>query len=202
MQIISETKMVMVGVAPPAPDEGNGGVAFPDFLQGFGTPASFLAVANIGPCDCYCAVSAAPGLNANPSTGNLIAAANYAGLPGFLRNPSAVAIGPFVAIPLTPGDLYFSAIAIPVVCAQAETSATAASDSTTLIVDDPTRIAIGQTVADFAGAIPANTLVSGVSGNTITISQATTAALSDAAVQFSAAPSPQPPGILAIALGI
>jgi hypothetical protein len=192
VNIISNTIIVLAGQTAQ-------GIPFPQFLPDVNEQGSFLAVCNIGPCDCHVAVGTTAGVAAD-SSGTLVAAANYAGSPGQLRSLSAAAIGPFVTIPIAPGDLFFSALAVQTLIAAAYTNGTASSDSTTLTVDSTTGISEGQSV-DGAG-IPAGTVVSELVGATVTLSQPTTAALNETPLQFSAPPTVQPPGILAIAVGI
>jgi hypothetical protein len=194
MNIVSNTSLIMVGSTAS-------GVPLPSFLPDLNQQAAFVAVYNVGPCDCHVAVGSSAGVAADSSS-QLIAAGNYAAPPGTLRDLTSIAIGPFVVLSLTPGDLFFSAVAIPIQIAQAYTNGTAASDSVSVAVDSATGIAVGQCVTDNAGAIPAGTTVTAIDGTSVTLSQATTAELSETPLTFSAAPSPQPPGILAVALGI
>jgi hypothetical protein len=195
MNIISETKILMVGANPQ-------GFPCPQILPNVNIQAAYMVACNLGPCDVFVAVGQTPGVGAN-ETSQLIGAASYAGPPGFLRNPSATAIGPYVAIPLNAGDRFFSAVAIPIQVTAAFTNGTADSGSTTVTVDSSTGIAIGQSVSDWNNlAIALDTVVTNVVGTTVTLSQATTAALSETALQFSVPPSVQPPGVLAVCLGI
>jgi hypothetical protein len=97
--------------------------------------------------------------------------------------------------------LFFSAVAVPIQIAVAYTNGTQATvGSTTIVVDSATGIAVGQAIQ--GAGIQSNTTVVGISGTTVTISQATNAALSETPLTFSAPSSPQPPGIIAVALGI
>src|ERR1700722_9346402 len=145
MNILSQSSIALVGATPT-------GLPFPPAFPDNSVQASFLAVCNIGPCDCYVKVGQTAGVAAD-ATSNLIAAANYQGLPGQLRSLSAVAIGPFITIPLAPGDLFFSAIAVPVQVVAAYTNGTASAESVTVTLDSATGVAVGQTVEDYGGVI-------------------------------------------------
>ncbi|MGH7088863.1 MAG: hypothetical protein ACREFQ_08180, partial [Stellaceae bacterium] len=76
------------------------------------------------------------------------------------------------------------------------TGAIGGAGTTTLTVSGATgTIAAGQLIAGGAGAIPANTVVAAVAGSTVTMSQASTGALSGGALIFSGAPHFQVGGV-------
>jgi hypothetical protein len=188
MQIISQTQVIMAGANPTA-------YPLPSPLPGNNTQANYLAVQNFGPCDCM--VQLGNNFFLAPATegASLVGAPSSSSLPGALNSGDS----PFVAIALQTGLQSFSVVANPVSIGVA-TTGTASSGSTSLTVASGTGIVEGQNVAG-AGIAPGTT-VQAISGTTVTLSQNTTAALSGTPVTFSTPASPQPPGLLAIALGI
>lgn len=71
---------------------------------------------------------------------------------------------------------------VTIAAAAATTTGTAAAGSTTMTVASATGIVVGQVVV--AVGVPAGTAALAISGTTVTLTQATTAALSSAAVNF------------------
>jgi hypothetical protein len=193
MQVLSATASILVGQTSLA-------FPFPGPLVDTTTQAAFLVVMNLGAADAYVNVGPNLGITADAS-GQIVAAPLSAVTPGTLRTWAAIAAGPIVQIPISQGDTAFAAVAVPVQIIAANTNGTADSDSTTLVVDSSIGIEINQTVTDNAGLIPAGTVVTEIAGTSITISQATTGALTEAALQFSAPPATQPPAVLIVALG-
>jgi hypothetical protein len=192
MNILSATSVLMVGQT---------GLSFPlpQLLSVNNiTALNYVAVINAGGSDAMVSLSA----NQDPAGapgGTLIAAPTSTVQPSTLRALTSLEVGPVVSIPLTSGAKYLNAISIATSVTVAITAASAGSGSTTLTVASATGIVAGQGVV--APGVPANTTVVNVSGTTITLSIATTAALNNVETHFTALASPAPPAVLIVALG-
>ncbi len=189
MNIISPSLTIVAGQVPRA-------YPLPTVFPGIGEQAAYVAVCNAGPSDVQVAVGAMSAVNA--TNGILVPASSYGTAPGTLR--STLSIGPFVAVDASTGALWISAVTVPSQVVAAVTNGTAGNDSTSLTVDSASGIAVGQTVSASAG-IATGTIVNSIDGTNVTLSLPTTAALTEAEVQFSALPTVQPPTVVICALG-
>jgi hypothetical protein len=192
VQILSQTLIVMVGEAPTT-------YPFPPALQGTQLQGAYLAVQNLGAADAMIQIGQNSYLAPGTDGAQLVAAPVSGVAPGTLHDFS----GPLGIVPITAGGPnMFTAVAIPSQVIAAITSATASNGSNQLTVTSAANIAVGQCVSDGDVAIqPATTVVS-IAGLNVTLSLPTVAAMNGTSVQFSAPANPQPPGLIAVALGI
>lgn len=193
MQIISATTLVMASDIPVA-------WPLPAALQSTAGPADSLIVTNLGPSTTFVTVGANGGVRASadddvstqvpPSNSNLT--------PGSQVNPTSA--GPTQVISITTGQAFFSAVTNTTLVVVCSSTATGSLGSTSITVATTAGIQEGQIISSYNGAFASGTTVTGISGTTLTISQATTAALSGDYVQFSI--TQNLPSLIAVALGI
>jgi hypothetical protein len=193
MQIISETSILMIGEVPAT-------YPFPPSLRGMQIQAAYLAIQNLGACDILIQLGQNSYLAPGADGAQLVAAPTSGVVSGALHQLQP---GPFSTITLSQGGpAGFSAVALPLSIIQAQTLATASEGSPTITVASATNIAAGQACDDGGVAIQVGTTVESIAGLTVTLSLPTVAQMNAASVQFSAPADPQPPGLIAVALGI
>jgi hypothetical protein len=193
MQILSPPLTLLVGSNPIS-------VPLPARFPHANAVAAFVVVKNIGAVDCTVTIGTTPGIMATANS-SPVAASQAPAIPGLWRNTANLAIGSVITLDFTAGPLYISALAaLSVTDTGVNQVGTASEGSTSITLGDATGVTVGMYLS--GTGIPAFATVTAIVGDVITISAATTAALSNVTLDFGSAASPQPPGLLVVALGL
>ena len=195
MQILSLPQFLLVGSNAVS-------VPLPPVFQNTNQQARFVLVKNVGFIDCTVNVGSTPG-NAQASTSSqTVAAGQQPAIPGLWRNPTALAIGSVVTLPIPSGGaLYVSALAsVSIIDSGINQIGTASEGSSTITLENAAGVEVGMYPGIIGAGIANGTTVTAINGDTITISSPTTAALSNVTIDFGALANPQPPGLLCVAL--